>query len=109
MSTEYVKNASRLLRGEMTELEQIRQMQAEQLMKNAELEKNETPTRESVMYDDMGTRTMEKLIIDRRPLVKKDKTMPNDPCPCGSGKKFKKCCMGRIDYTGYVRMTKKSS
>ncbi|HPP75237.1 MAG TPA: preprotein translocase subunit SecA, partial [Armatimonadota bacterium] len=20
---------------------------------------------------------------------------PNDPCPCGSGKKFKKCCMGK--------------
>jgi len=21
----------------------------------------------------------------------------NDPCPCGSGKKYKKCCMGKID------------
>jgi uncharacterized protein YecA (UPF0149 family) len=21
----------------------------------------------------------------------------NDPCPCGSGKKFKKCCMGLIE------------
>ena len=21
-----------------------------------------------------------------------DKVGPNDPCPCGSGKKFKKCC-----------------
>jgi len=21
-----------------------------------------------------------------------DKTGRNDPCPCGSGKKFKKCC-----------------
>ncbi|MEK6775667.1 MAG: SEC-C metal-binding domain-containing protein [bacterium] len=20
----------------------------------------------------------------------------NDPCPCGSGKKYKKCCMGLI-------------
>jgi uncharacterized protein len=19
----------------------------------------------------------------------------NDPCPCGSGKKFKKCCLGK--------------
>ncbi|MDY5027140.1 MAG: SEC-C metal-binding domain-containing protein [Oliverpabstia sp.] len=24
--------------------------------------------------------------------VTKDKTYPNDPCPCGSGKKYKKCC-----------------
>jgi hypothetical protein len=22
----------------------------------------------------------------------------NDPCPCGSGKKFKRCCMGRIHF-----------
>ncbi len=23
--------------------------------------------------------------------------MRNIPCPCGSGKKFKKCCMGKVD------------
>lgn len=21
----------------------------------------------------------------------------NDPCPCGSGKKYKKCCLGKIE------------
>ncbi len=25
-------------------------------------------------------------------IVKGAKTYPNDPCPCGSGKKYKKCC-----------------
>ena len=25
-------------------------------------------------------------------LVKEAKIYPNDPCPCGSGKKYKKCC-----------------
>ena len=25
-------------------------------------------------------------------VVKGEKVYPNDPCPCGSGKKFKKCC-----------------
>ncbi|MBE5949061.1 MAG: SEC-C domain-containing protein [Lachnospiraceae bacterium] len=25
-------------------------------------------------------------------VVKADKVYPNDPCPCGSGKKYKKCC-----------------
>ncbi len=26
-------------------------------------------------------------------VVRKDKKVgPNDPCPCGSGKKYKKCC-----------------
>ena len=29
---------------------------------------------------------------DIKPVVKKDKVYPNDPCPCGSGKKYKKCC-----------------
>jgi SEC-C motif-containing protein len=24
------------------------------------------------------------------------KTCRNDPCPCGSGKKFKKCCFGKL-------------
>lgn len=25
-------------------------------------------------------------------VIKQDKVYPNDPCPCGSGKKYKKCC-----------------
>lgn len=25
-------------------------------------------------------------------IVKPDKVYPNDPCPCGSGRKYKKCC-----------------
>ncbi len=25
-------------------------------------------------------------------VVKPEKVYPNDPCPCGSGKKYKKCC-----------------
>jgi len=28
----------------------------------------------------------------RGPVVKKDEVGRNDPCPCGSGKKYKKCC-----------------
>ena len=30
--------------------------------------------------------------VKRQPVVKKVKVGPNDPCPCGSGKKYKKCC-----------------
>ncbi|MDO9631303.1 MAG: SEC-C metal-binding domain-containing protein [Humidesulfovibrio sp.] len=26
------------------------------------------------------------------PILRGPKTGRNDPCPCGSGKKFKKCC-----------------
>ena len=30
--------------------------------------------------------------IVRKPVVKNSKVGRNDPCPCGSGKKYKKCC-----------------
>jgi hypothetical protein len=33
-----------------------------------------------------------------KPKSKKSKIGRNDPCPCGSGKKFKKCCMGKGIY-----------
>ena len=34
-------------------------------------------------------------IVKKQPVRKTavEKTGPNDPCPCGSGKKYKKCCM----------------
>ncbi len=30
--------------------------------------------------------------VKKAPTVKKSAPNPNDPCPCGSGKKYKKCC-----------------
>jgi len=33
-------------------------------------------------------------IASRGPLVSCDKVGRNDPCPCGSGKKYKRCCLG---------------
>ena len=30
--------------------------------------------------------------VKRQPVRKAAKIGPNDPCPCGSGKKYKKCC-----------------
>lgn len=30
--------------------------------------------------------------MSNEPIVKPAKIYPNDPCPCGSGKKYKKCC-----------------
>ncbi|GAX91053.1 hypothetical protein EFBL_2713 [Effusibacillus lacus] len=29
-----------------------------------------------------------------KPYVNPNKIGRNDPCPCGSGKKYKKCCLG---------------
>ena len=38
----------------------------------------------------------DELLAEKKSLIKHlssvRKIYPNDPCPCGSGKKFKKCC-----------------
>jgi hypothetical protein len=31
----------------------------------------------------------------QQPIIKENKTGRNDPCPCGSGKKYKKCCLDK--------------
>ena len=33
--------------------------------------------------------------VRRQPSVKKAKVGRNDPCPCGSGKKYKNCCLDK--------------
>ncbi len=35
--------------------------------------------------------------VKKSPVVKKEKIGRNDPCPCGSGKKYKKCCGQNAD------------
>lgn len=35
---------------------------------------------------------MDRKIPKLEPVVSKKKAGPNDPCPCSSGKKYKKCC-----------------
>jgi hypothetical protein len=41
---------------------------------------------------------LEKLLADDKPAAIISDHVPgrNDPCPCGSGKKFKKCCIGKV-------------
>ena len=35
-------------------------------------------------------------IVSNRPQIQKERKVGrNDPCPCGSGKKYKKCCVGK--------------
>ena len=40
-----------------------------------------------------GTAAASKSEVKKQPIRKEQKVGPNDPCPCGSGKKYKKCCM----------------
>ncbi|MBQ2382618.1 MAG: preprotein translocase subunit SecA [Oscillospiraceae bacterium] len=40
-----------------------------------------------------GTGATTNTEVKKQPVRKAQKLGPNDPCPCGSGKKYKKCCM----------------
>ena len=43
-----------------------------------------------------GWRLYREMMEDRGPLRrKKEKTGRNEPCPCGSGKKYKNCCLNK--------------
>ncbi len=39
-------------------------------------------------------------IVKKQPVRNQTKAGPNDPCPCGSGKKYKKCCMQKDKSAG---------
>jgi len=39
-------------------------------------------------------------VVKKQPVRSAKKAGPNDPCPCGSGKKYKKCCMQKDKENG---------
>ncbi len=44
------------------------------------------------IFDEETQKALYKEQKSSTTIVKGDKVYPNDPCPCGSGKKYKKCC-----------------
>jgi uncharacterized protein YecA (UPF0149 family) len=44
---------------------------------------------DSVLKDDSSKSAMKEIKPEEKTIGR------NDPCPCGSGKKYKKCCMGK--------------
>ena len=66
--------------------ETIRRMFLVQLRTNQEV-KREKVAKET------GTTAPDKGQVKKQPVRKEKKVGPNDPCPCGSGKKYTKCCM----------------
>ena len=48
---------------------------------------------------DLGLKEKKKVVIqeEKEPVFIKKVVGRNDPCPCGSGKKYKKCCINKID------------
>jgi len=67
--------------------ETVRRMFLVQVRTNQEV-KRERVAKET------GTAAATKSEVKKQPVRKAaTKVGPNDPCPCGSGKKYKKCCM----------------
>ena len=67
--------------------ETVRRMFLVQIRTNQEV-KREKVARET------GTAAATKTAVKKQPVRNAEKKVgPNDPCPCGSGKKYKKCCM----------------
>ena len=52
---------------------------------------NQEMKREKVAKETSTSATGDKT-VKKQPVRKEKKIGPNDPCPCGSGKKYKKCC-----------------
>ena len=47
-----------------------------------------------------GTGAAVNAVVKKQPIKKAQKVGPNDPCPCGSGQKYKKCCMQKDKMNG---------
>ena len=57
----------------------------------ARIQTNEELKREKVAKEAAAVSASDKT-VKQQPVRKAKKVGPNDPCPCGSGKKYKKCC-----------------
>ena len=78
-------------------------LEAEQSAKDSEImlleklyEKRQKMTQELEELNRKMREKTDELLAEKKSLIKHlssvRKIYPNDPCPCGSGKKFKKCC-----------------
>ena len=59
----------------------------------------QTVKRERVAKE-TGTGAANNAVVKKQPVKKQQKIGPNDPCPCGSGQKYKKCCMQKDKMNG---------
>ena len=73
-------------------IEAIRQETVRRLFL-VQVRKEQEIKREKVAKE-TGTAAATQTSVKKAPVRTKEKKVgPNDPCPCGSGKKYKKCCM----------------
>ena len=78
----YTESVKRLFSVQVVTQEAVEKFEQKEQKKEAEVQKNTTAP------------TIEKEPVKRTA----PKIGRNDPCPCGSGKKFKQCCMGKGIY-----------
>ena len=78
----YTEAVKRLFSVQVVTQEAVEKFEQKEQKKEAEVQKNTTAP------------TLEKEPVKRSA----PKVGRNDPCPCGSGKKFKQCCMGKGIY-----------
>ena len=78
----YTESVKRLFSVQVVTQEAVEKFEQKEQKKEAEVQKNTTAP------------TLEKEPVKRTA----PKVGRNDPCPCGSGKKFKQCCMGKGIY-----------
>ena len=64
-----------------------------------ELKPSQEVKREKVAKETSTSGTADQT-LKKQPVRKAAKLGPNDPCPCGSGKKYKKCCMQKDKAAG---------
>jgi preprotein translocase subunit SecA len=72
--------------------ETVRRMFMVQLRTNQEVKRQR-------VAKETGTGAAVNAEVKKQPVRKEKKAGPNDPCPCGSGKKYKKCCMQKEKQT----------
>ena len=64
-----------------------------------QLRTNQEVKRQKVAKETSAVGTADS-VVKQQPVRKEKKAGPNDPCPCGSGKKYKKCCMQKDKAAG---------
>ena len=75
----YTESVKRLFSVQVVTQEAVEKFEQKEQKKEAEVQKNTTAP-----------------AVEREPVKRTTpKVGRNDPCPCGSGKKFKQCCMGK--------------
>ena len=65
------------------------------LILTVQIKMNEEIEREQVANPTTAIHGESDGTVKKRPVRKVSKIGRNDPCPCGSGKKYKTCCLGK--------------